>query len=188
MGARRDVTDSRCAGRKRRRRNQKLITLSLGRTPLHASPRKGIPIGIGPREPISESLEEGNNLVLLFIGQAELAGRHVEVVLDLGLRPAGNLLDSSGGAVPRGHRKGDPFHVARVVEVDELFQALDVAVVKELLLEVGSRRLGRRTLWWCHSHIARRRHLHLAVGGWCKFSPTQVRVGSGTKNTTEESP
>ena len=47
--------------------------------------------------------------------------------------------------------------VARIVEVDELLQALDVAVVKELLLEVRPGRLGGGTLWRCHGHIARRR-------------------------------
>jgi len=62
-------------------------------------------------------------------------------------------------------------YVARVIEVDELFQALDVAVVKELFLEIAdilavhdrAWSLGRGTLWRCHRHIARRRHLELAV-------------------------
>src|SRR2546430_13483495 len=39
-------------------------------------------------------------------------------------------------------------NVARVVEVHELLQALDVAIVEELLLEVRSWSLRGRTLWW----------------------------------------
>jgi hypothetical protein len=70
--------------------------------------------------------------------------------------------------------------------VDELLQALDVAVVKELLLEVGPRRLGSGTLWRCHSYITRSDHLPLAVGSWCKFSPSYIRVEPGTETASEE--
>jgi hypothetical protein len=78
-------------------------------------------------------------------------------------------------------------YVARVVEVDELLQALDVAVVKELLLKVKPGRLGGGTLWRCHSDIARRRHLHFAVVKRCKLSPTRVRAGPGTETASEKS-
>ena len=76
--------------------------------------------------------------------------------------------------------------VARVVEVDELLQALDVAVMKELLLEVRPWCLGRRTLRWRHSNIARSSHLHLAVGTRGKLCPGRVWVGGGTETAPEE--
>ena len=81
-----------------------------------------------------------------------------------------------------------PRFVARVVEVDELLQALDVAIVKEPLLKIRPGRLGGGTPCRGHSHIARRRHLHLAVGQRCKLSPTCVRVGPGTGTASEEGP
>jgi len=46
-------------------------------------------------------------------------------------------------------------NVAGIVEVYELFQALDVAIVKKLLLEVGTRGLGAATRRWHHGHVAR---------------------------------
>src|SRR5882724_5527865 len=70
----------------------------------------------------------------------------------------------------------------------KLLQALDVAVVKEPLLEVRPGRLGGGTLWRCHRHIARRRHLELAVDLWCKLCPILVRAGVGTEPASEESP
>ena len=60
--------------------------------------------------------------------------------------------------------------------------------MKELLLEIRPGRLGGGTLWRCHSHIARRRDLELAVDTWCKSSPARVRVGSGAETASEEGP
>src|SRR3984893_7120037 len=77
--------------------------------------------------------------------------------------------------------------VARIVEMHELLQALNVAVVKDPLLEVWPGGFGGRTLWRCHSHIARTRHLHLAVDTWRGLSPIRVRVGPRAKAAPEES-
>src|SRR5207302_339478 len=80
-----------------------------------------------------------------------------------------------------------PIHVARVVEVDELLQALDVAVVEELLLEEGSGRLGGTTRRR-HGHIARCRDLELAVDFRGQRYPLRVGVWSGSETTSEEGP
>src|SRR3979490_205046 len=55
----------------------------------------------------------------------------------------------------------------------ELLEAFDVAVMKELFLEVRFPRagFGGGTLWRCHRHIASRGHLELAVNHWGKLSP-----------------
>src|SRR5882757_1920745 len=84
-------------------------------------------------------------------------------------RPAVYFFDRSIRAMSGSDIIG--IYVARVIEVDELFQALDIAVVEELFLEIAdilavhdrAWSLGRGTLWRCHRHIARRRHLELAV-------------------------
>src|SRR5258708_37634862 len=78
--------------------------------------------------------------------------------------------------------------VARVVEMYELLQALNLAVVEKTLLEVRPGGFGSRTLWRCQRHVARRRHLHLAVDSWRVLPPTHVRVGAGTEPAPEESP
>ncbi len=150
--------------------------MCLSRTTAHASTRKGIPVLVRSREAIRERLQEGHDLVLFLIRQTELAGGHVEVILDLIHGPAVYFFRRSCRAVPR--RDGVLELVARIVEVDELFQALDIAVVKEPLLEVRPRRLGGRTLWRRHSHIAHGGHLKLAVDRWCKLSPSYIRVGA----------
>src|SRR5207253_6140745 len=101
--------------------------------------------------------------ILLLIRQGEITDRHVEVVWDLGHGPSVYFFSRSRRAVSR--RDVEWKHVARIVEMDELLQALGVAIVKELLLEVGPGRLGGTT-WRRHGHVARRGHLHLAVGSW----------------------
>src|SRR6266849_9471483 len=182
-----DVADRRCAGRKVRGQDKGLITLSLSRATGLATTRKGIPVGVRSRETIRECLQKCHDLVLLLIRQSEIACRHVDVVRHLGHRPAVYFFGRSCRAMSGSDIEFIGAHVARVVEVDELLQALDVAVVKEFLLEVRPRRLGARTLWRCHRHIARRRRLHLAVGSWCKLSPSYIRVGPGTETASEES-
>src|SRR5438132_1048831 len=182
---RRNVADFRCAGRKGWSRDKKLITLGRSRTTGHASTRKGIPVGVRSRETIGERLQERDNLVFFCIGQTEITNCPVDIVRHLGPRPAVYFFDRSWRAVSGSNV--EPKHVARVVEVDELLQALDVAVVKELLLKVRPGRLGGGTLWRCHSDIARRRHLHFAVVKRCKFSPTRVRAGPGTETACEKS-
>src|SRR6266480_4981800 len=185
---RRNVADFRCAGRKRWSRDKKLITLGRSRTAGHASSRKGIAEGVRPRETIGKRLQERDNRVFFLIGQAEITGGHIDIVRHLGHRPAVYFFDRSIRAMSGSNVERKPLFVARVVEVDELLQALDVAVVKELLLEIRPGRLGGGTPRRGHSYIARRRHLHLAVGQWCKLSPTCVRVGPGTGTASEEGP
>ena len=55
--------------------------------------------------------------------------------------------------------------------MDELLEALGVAVVEELFLEIGSGRLRSGALWRRHCHIARRRGLHLTIAGWRILDP-----------------
>src|SRR6266478_6468852 len=133
----------------------------------------------------SRSGEESNDLVFLLIRQAEIAGRHVDIVLDLGGRPAVYFFRCSCRAMSGSDREGK--FVAGVVEVNQLLQALDVAVMKKLLLEIGPGCLGSRALWRCHGHIARRHYLLLAIDARRKRCPILVRVGSGTEATAEES-
>src|SRR5260370_24391369 len=94
----------------------------------------------------------------------------------------------------RGSRRAVPIrdveriHVARVVEMYELLQTLDIAVVKESLLEVRRRAgLGGGTLWRCHGHIACSRHLEFAVGSFRILCPTRVLLGRGnaSKQTSQ---
>src|SRR5580700_6374651 len=67
-------------------------------------------------------------------------------------------------------------------------QALDVAIVEELLLEIGPRSIRAAcALGWYHRHIACGHGLHLTVGGWRKLGPTRIRVGSGTETASKES-
>src|SRR6266404_8991575 len=70
----------------------------------------------------------------------------------------------------------------------ELLQALDVAVVKEFLLEVRPRSLGGGTLARCKRNIARRCGLHFTVGSGCIFYPRRVRVGRRPEAAAQESP
>src|SRR5215469_14318523 len=137
---------------------------------MHAGPRISIPVRVRSGETISERLEERNDLVFFLICQTKIASRHVEVVFYLGHGPAVNPLDCSLRAVTRGDRVREG-RVASVVEMDKLLQALDVAIVEKLLLEVRPWRFSCRTLLRCHRHIARGRHLHLSVDRWGKFSP-----------------
>ena len=187
IGHGRDVADLAGTGRKWRSRDQELITLSRGRTTAPASTREGITAGIGPGETIRECLQERNDLVLLRIRQAELANRHVDVVRDLGHGPAVHPFGFPRWAVSRGDV--ERVDVARVVEVDELLQALDVAVVEELLLEVRLpyAGFGGGALWRRHGDIARRGCLHLAVRSWRKLCPIVIRACPRAETASEES-
>ena len=129
----------------------------------HAPPRVDILVRVRSRVTIRECLKESNDLVFFLIRQMEVTSRHVHIVFDLRQRPAVHPFGCSGRAVPRCHWVGIPLLVSRVVEVNELFQALDVAVVEEFLLEVGAGGLGAGALRRRHGHVARRRDLHCAV-------------------------
>src|SRR5258708_31939586 len=192
---RRNAAYGRCAGRQRRCRDKFAIPLPRRRTiricggvTCHTSTSKGVAVGVRRRETIGECFQEGNDLVLLRIRQAEHTRRRVEIVRDLFHRPAGHPLNRSFRAVPRSDWLGKA-GVARIVEMYKLLQALDVAVMKELFLEVRFPRagFGGGTLRRRHRHIASRGHLELAVNHWCKLYPRPVRVGAGTKTASEES-
>src|SRR5712692_2489449 len=190
---RRHAADGRCAGWKRRRRwYQKVVTLPRRRTiriregiACHANAGKGVDVGVRSREAVGERLEERNDLVLLRIAQAQLTNRHVKVVGNLGHRPAVYFFGFSCRAVPRSYREG--VYVARIIEVHELLQALDVAVVEELLLEVRSWSLRGRTLWWYQGDVACRRRLHLAIRSWRKLCPCIIRACPRAGTASQES-
>ena len=131
-------------------------------------------------------MQKCNDVILLFIREAKISAGHVDVVLYFRHRPAVNFFGRSFRAMSGSDRIG--ILVARIVEMHELLQALNVAVVKEPLLEVRPGGFGGRTLWRCHCHVARRRHLHLAVDSRCVLPPTRVRGGTGTEPASEESP
>src|SRR5260370_18595002 len=121
-GRRVDVADDRCAGWKCRSWNKGPITLPRRRTIRvcwrvtgHARTRKGIDVGVRSCESVRECLQEANDLVLLLIGQAEIAGRHVKILPDLGHRPAVHFFDRPCRAVSGSDRKRKL--VACVVEV-----------------------------------------------------------------------
>src|ERR1700736_2452000 len=69
-GDRRNAANRRRTSRKLRSRDEHLIPLGRRRTTLHASTCEGIDVGKRCREAVREGLEEGNDLVLLRIGQA----------------------------------------------------------------------------------------------------------------------
>src|SRR4051812_2946261 len=141
---------------------------------------KGIDVLVGTDgrvvgiETVRQRLHEGHDQVFLLIRQLEITRRHIDVVRHLRLRPATNSFDGTRRAVSRrdGKLQSNRKRVVCVVEVDELFQALDVAVVEELLLEIRYRLavrvdlagLGSRALWRCQRHIARGRNLDLPIG------------------------
>jgi len=67
----------------------------------------------------------------------------------------------------------------------ELLQALDIAVVEELFLEIRPGRLGGGALWRCHSPIPRRRYLHSSVVQWCILCPARIGLAQDTKPLSE---
>jgi len=74
--------------------------------------------GYGLVKAVRECLEEGHDLVLLRIGQAQLTYRHVKVVGNLGIGQPVLPFRLSCRAVPRSYREG--VYVPRIVEVYEL--------------------------------------------------------------------
>src|SRR5712672_227891 len=191
-GHRRDAANIRRAGKlsQTKGRDEGLVTLGRRVTARHALTRKGIDVlvrtdgRVGRVETVRQRLHECYDLVLLLIRQAELTNGHVEVVRDLGHRPAIHLFRLSRRAVSR--RDVERKHVPRIVEMDELLQALDVAIVKELLLEEGPRRLGSKTLRRRHRHMTLRLRLLMAVVSRRELRPGRVRIGGGAGAASEE--
>src|SRR5215472_7225079 len=116
------------------------VTLGGSRTTGQALTRKGIDVRIRRCETIRKCLQEAHDLILLLIRQTEVADGHVDVVRNLGYRPAIDLFRLSFRTVSR--RDLELKHIAGIVEMNELLQALGVAIVKELFLEIGSGRLS----------------------------------------------
>src|SRR5580700_8268052 len=126
---RRRAADHRCTRRKGRSWYKAPITLPRRRTigvryrvTGHARTSKGIDVRVRSRKSVRKCLKEGDNLVLLLIGKAEITGGHVDIILDLGQRPARYLFDRSGRAVSGSDRECK--FVARVVKVYKLLEAL----------------------------------------------------------------
>src|SRR5262249_50791251 len=69
---------------------------------------------------VRECLQERYDLVFLFVGQPQVANRRVPVLRDLRIWPARHLLSLRAILTTRKF-------VARVVEVDDFLQALEVA-------------------------------------------------------------
>src|SRR5260370_8627773 len=138
IGKGRDGADVARARRKRRRGNESFIALRRCRAARTAPTRKSIDVGIRYGVPVGQRLQEGDDLVLLRIRQTELTGRHVEVVFDLGHRPAVDFFGSPRRAVSCRDRVG--VHAAGIVEVAELLQALDVTVLAQPFLALRPRR------------------------------------------------
>src|SRR5207245_2259809 len=142
-------------------------------------------VWIGSCEPIGECFHECDDLILLGIRQSEVTDRHVLILRDLGCRPAVYFFNCSSRAVSG--LDLHPIHVARIVEVDELLQALDVTIVEELFLEVGTRSIRTAcALRRYKGYIACGHGLHLTVGLWRKLRPTRVRAGSSRVTTPEK--
>ena len=83
---------------------------------------------------VSKRPEEGNNVVLLLIRKAEIAAMRIQVLWSLGCRPARNLL---GWIAGRAFRQ----RVSCIVEVNDLLEALEIAIVAISLHKIRSRPL-----------------------------------------------
>src|SRR6266446_1279036 len=92
-------------------------------------------------------LQKRNELVFLLIGQPEVTDRRVHVLGDLRRRPT-RYLFSRSTLLTMGE------FIAGVVEVDNLLQALKVAIVSVRLDEIGTR---------SHVYVPQGRDLELPV-------------------------
>src|ERR1019366_3663866 len=139
---------------------------------LRTTPRKRVGVRVGCGKAVGERLHEGDDLVFFRGRQTEFTNRHVLRLWDLGCRPAVHLLLGSRGAVSRFHI--ERVHIPRVIEVDDLLQALQVSVVHicfRKALAVGTLRP--------HVRVTRGGHLHEAVESRCQRCPVRVRISPG---------
>ena len=87
------------------------------------------------RVAIGQRLEEGDEVILLLTGEAEIAARRIEF-----LRSLRRAASTRPFPLPHYFRIGE--HISRVVEVHDLLQALEIAVVTVSLYEIGRGRLS----------------------------------------------
>src|SRR5690349_9517488 len=109
---------------------------------------------------------------------------HILVCLNLGYRPAVYLFRRSRWASAAQDAKLKV--VTRIVEMNELLQAFDVAVVEERLLEVRSRGFRGRALGRHQGHVACRGRLKLTFRLRPEFDPVPVRIRTGTETASQE--
>src|SRR5260370_4359635 len=121
--------------------------LGWGRTTHDAGARKSIAVGVRPREPVRQCFQKFNDLIPLLIRQAKITAGHIDIVRHLWHRPAVYFFGGSWRAMSESDRVR--IFVARIVEMYELLQALNVAVVKEALLEVRTRGFAGGTFTRC---------------------------------------
>src|SRR5260370_18159719 len=121
-----------------------LVTLGRSRTTPYGRECKSIAVEVRPRETVGQCFQKFNDLVLLLICQAKITAGHIDIVRHLWHRPAVYFFGRSWRAMSGSDRVR--ILVARVVEMYELLQALNVAVVKEALLEVRNGGFGGGTL------------------------------------------
>src|ERR1039457_7543207 len=94
-------------------------------------------------ETVNKCLKEGNNFIFLRVCLAKLTDRLVYVIPVLGHGPTCHLFNRSRGALSGLY--GESVHIARVIEVDDLLQGRQIAVMHERLDETGIRHSGRIT-------------------------------------------
>ena len=96
-----------------------------GTTP-HAGTRISIAVEIRPREAVRQCLQKRNDVILLPSREAKITAGHVEIVF--WHRPAIYFFNRSLWTMSG--RDRIRILVARIVEMHDLFQALEVAIVK----------------------------------------------------------
>jgi hypothetical protein len=111
-------------------------------------------------KPVSEGLQKRHQLILLLTGQPEITDRGVHVLPYFRCRPARHLFS-------RGALQTAAELVARVVEMDDFFQALEVAIVHISFDEIRARPFV---------DVAQCRNLELAVELRSEPRPIRVRV------------
>src|SRR6266404_5033538 len=110
---------------------------------------------------VGQCFQEGDKVILFLICQLKVAELFlVEVAGVFGLRPARDLFAGVSGLAPGQN-------VARVVKVNYLFEALEVAVVHVGLHEVGCR---------THVDVAQRGYLEFGVEFGSEPDPPRIRI------------
>ena len=125
-----------------------LASLLRGRRPGVRWP-KAVAVRVWVGIPVGQRPQKRDNLVFFLVRESEIACGGIDVVGDFGSRPARQLF-CAGRARPALALVDVP----RIVEVHDLFEALQIAVVHIGLNEIRVR---------AHVDIAQGRNLHLAV-------------------------